>query len=44
MFCIGSCDLFQSTPLSKRARMEFDVSLVVPVGNEEYTCSLSLVL
>ena len=43
MFCIliiGRRELFQSTPLSKRARIEFDVSPVVPVGNEEDTNTL----
>ena len=40
MLCIGRRELFQSTPLSKRARIEFDVSPVVPVGNEEDTNTL----
>ena len=40
MLFIGRRELFQSTPLSKRARIEFDVSPVVPVGNEEDTNTL----
>ena len=40
MFCVGRHELFQSTPLSKSARTEFDVSPVVPVWNEEDTNTL----
>lgn len=40
MFCIGRRELFQSTPLSKRVRIEIDVSPVVPGRNEEDTNTL----
>ena len=39
-FIIGRRELFQSTPLSKRARIEIDVSPVVPGRNEEDTNTL----
>ena len=40
MFCLGRRELFQSTPLSKRARIEIDVSPVVPGRNDEDTNTL----
>jgi len=40
MFSLGRRELFQSTPLSKRARIEIDVSPVVPDRNEEDTNTL----
>ena len=39
---LGRRELFQSTPLSKRARIEIDVSPVVPGRNEENTGTLCL--
>ena len=40
MFCLGRRELFQSTPLSKRARIEIDVSPMVPGRNDEDTNTL----
>ena len=37
---LGRRELFQSTPLSIRARIEIDVSPVVPGRNEENTDTL----